>query len=268
MKKPTRSEYHGDSYKLYSDYNQLQLFVEDSDFENLYEEILHRSGILIRKVFSKTGKHSVVESAKSCKDPNCVFLIDRDWDDILDIEYDIDNLVVLEKHSIENYLIDYSGLRALVLADAPRGDINTLLSKECYDEIVSKVSDSLRPLFECFATMAICGTDTKNCSHKPGHFQMQNATCAPDEEQVMKFINQINLSFPENVSEYFAGDVLIDRGHGKYMLHYIWTGIRHKSGIGQLSMDKLMIRLAQVIDSTIFDSLCASIIDKTSRKSS
>lgn len=256
---PTRSEYSGQSYRLFTDYNDIHVFVEDSGFENLYAELFRRSGLNVRKVFSRNGKASVVEAARCCNDPRCVYVVDSDWDDFLNITHSLANLVVLEKYSIENYFIEYSGFRALVLADKPRGDLETLLSSGMFDSIVEDVSNSLRPLFECYLAIQAAQDKRPNCAIKPGRFQTKDKSCLPDTNVIAAFVADIGIAIPKDVRDYFAGDVLRDRGHGKYMLHFVWSGVRDASGAGQLSLDSLLIRLAQTIDSQVFRSLCTKI---------
>jgi len=256
---PTRSEYSGQSYKLFTDYNDVHVFVEDAGFENLYTEVFKCSGLKIRKAFSKNGKDSVIEAARGCNDRKCVYVIDRDWDDFLQKIQTLRNLVILEKHSIENYLLSYSGFRSVVIADNPKDDINSVLSKNMFDTIVDYVSQRLRPLFECYLTMQMTKDPRSNCSRRPGAFQARNRTCAPDEKAIATFIDDIGLPIPEVVRDYFSGDVLKDRGHGKYMLHFVWAGVRQKSGTKQVGFDTLMIRLAQTTDARKFRNLCNDV---------
>ena len=72
---PARTQYSGDSYHIYEDYNDIHLFVEDKGFENLYKTILERSGIPTKKVFSMNGKVSVIKEAQKNKDKKCRFLL-------------------------------------------------------------------------------------------------------------------------------------------------------------------------------------------------
>jgi hypothetical protein len=253
---PTRSGYSGHSYKLFTDYNDIHIFVEDSGFENLYFEIFKRSEIRIRQVFSLNGKTSVVEAARNCNDSKCIYIIDRDWDDLLDIIEPAANLVALDKYAIENYLIEYSGFRAIVLSYHPRKNIDCILNQSMFDEIVQEVSNQLRPLFECYATMQLCKDARQNCSITPAKFQMKNNTCMPDPSEINNFITSIGLPIPNGVRNYFAGNVLCDRGHGKYMMHYVWKGVCNISNTRcQLHIDSLLIRLAQTVNDQVFSDL-------------
>lgn len=264
---PTRGPYSGESYRLFDDYNDVHVFVEDAGFENLYREVFRRCNLTIRKVFSKNGKDSVIKAAQTSNDKRCVYVVDRDWDDALLVNHALDNLVVLEKHSIENYLLDYSGFYAIVLADKPKMDIETIFSRNIFISIVNEVSRRLRPLFECFLAMQVVGDHRTGCSIKPGFFKENTRMCAPDTSCIAHFIARIGLQIPQSVHDYFAGEVLLDRGHGKYMLHFVWAGVRQSTNIGQLGMEQLKIRLAQTVDPEIFRAFCDEVTRKGLQKS-
>lgn len=245
---PERTSYSGRSYKLYDDYNSIHIFVEDACFENLYKVLFQKYGVRLENIFSKNGKKSVLKAAESCSDTKCVFIVDRDWDDLLGIMPTLKNVVVLSMHSIECYLINYSAFSGIVLGESPKCNIHSLLGEKHFEEILTDVSDKLRSLFECFAAMQIGDEKGKGCSHKPGHFQQKNRSCAPDVWEIAQFVSDSGVSVPQSVKDYFSDKVLTKNGHGKFMLHYVWEGVRHRSQIARIGMEKLMMRLAQLID--------------------
>lgn len=256
---PERESYRGDSYKLFDDYNDVHIFVEDSGFENLYKILFKKYGIRIENIFSKNGKESIIKAADSCSDPKCVYIIDRDWDDLFNTMHSKDNIVILELNSIESYLINREAFSGIVLSEKPKCELDSLFSDELYTEIITNVSNSLRPLFECLATMQMGSERKKGCSNKPGYFQQKNKSCAIDNKMVESFISDSGVAPPDSVKEYFSEVHLIRRGHGKYMLHYIWNSIQYKTKIRVIGMEKLMIRLAQLVDTTELSSLANKI---------
>lgn len=245
---PERASYSGQSYKLYDDYNDIHIFVEDTGFKNLYKVLFGKYDVKVEKIFSKNGKESVLEAAESCTDTKCVFIVDRDWDDLLYVIPTLKNVVILGMHSIECYLIDHRAFSGIVLGECPKCDIDSLLGEEHFEEILTDVSDKLRPLFECFASMQMSDENRKGCSHKPGHFQQKNRSCAPDVQKITQFISDSGVSLSQHIKNYFSDKVLTKKGHGKFMLHYVWEGVRYRSKIGRIGIEKLMMRLAQLID--------------------
>ena len=243
---PERASYSGQSYKLYDDYNDVHVFVEDKGFENLYVVLFKKYGVGVENIFSRNGKDEVLKAAESCTDTKCVFIVDRDWDDLLGIVSTLKNVVVLSMHSIECYLIDHKAFSGIILGERPRCDIDSLLGEKHFREILTDVSDKLRPLFECFVAIQMSAQEEER--PLPGHFRQSNRSCAPDELKIAEFISDSGVSVPQSVKNYFSAEVLTITGHGKFMLHYVWEGVRHRSGIGTIGMEKLMMRLAQLID--------------------
>jgi len=258
---PGRSSYRGQSYKLYDDYNDIHIFVEDEGFENLYKVLMQKYSVRVEHIFAKNGKESVLKAAESCSDTKCVFIVDRDWDDLLGIMPTLKNVVVLSMHSIECYLINHSAFSGIVLTEYPKDNIDNLLGKKHFEEILTDVSDKFRPLFECFATMQMSDEKGKGCSYKPGHFQQKNQSCAPDEQQITRFISDSQVSIPHSVKSYFSDETLTNRGHGKYMLHYTWEGVRHRTKVGKIEITKLMMRLAQLVDTQELKSLAHEVTE-------
>ncbi len=259
---PERTTYSGESYKLYDDYNDIHIFVEDAGFENLYKVLLKKNGVRVENIFSKNGKESVLKAAESCLDTKCVFIVDKDWDDLLDIASALKNVVVLRMYSIENYLIDHNAFSGVVLGESPKLDIDNNFGENYFEEMLIDVSNKLRPLFECFASMQMIDERKKGCKHKPGHFQQKNNTCRPDELAISQFISDSRIEIPQYVKDYFSHKDLSKNGHGKYMLHYVWEVVRHKTNIGRLGMEKLMIRLAQLLDSQELKELAYEVKER------
>ncbi|MBK1884609.1 DUF4435 domain-containing protein [Luteolibacter pohnpeiensis] len=257
---PKRKGYRGKSYLLFSDYNDVHIFVEDDGFENLYRELFRRTGLNINKIFSKGGKRPIIDSATNCTDPNCFYIVDMDWDDLLDKKHDIERLIFLKKHSIENYLIDYSGFRAIIIADNPRKNIENIFNENDFKSIVETTSNRLRPLFECFAAILASQNGLANCKIPPKNFQKKNNYHPPDPDIINNFISDAGLTINPNIKKYFTSRNLTNRGHGKYMLHFIWIEIRHKTKCAQISDDCLKIRLAQSIKEDDFKKIATKII--------
>ena len=256
---PERATYSGQSYKLYDDYNDIHIFVEDSGFENLYKVLFKKYGIKVENVFSKNGKQDVLDAAKACKDTKCVFIVDRDWDDLLGAITTLKNVVTLSMHSIDCYLINHEAFSGIVLSEDPKCSIDTLFGKKHFNEILSGVSGKLRSLFECFVAMQMDHSGEKGCSHKPGHFQQQNSSCAPDVRKITRFISDSGVSVTKPIKKYFSDKILTQKGHGKFMLHYVWEGVRNKTKSGRIGMEKLMIRLAQLINTQELEELTNEI---------
>ena len=95
---------------FYTDFNDVSIFVEDQDKENLYFCLLRSSipNLRIEKIFPLGGKGPCLEHLRANPDPSlCAYIVDKDWDDLLGVIVPHPNLIYLDRHSIESYFLDH-----------------------------------------------------------------------------------------------------------------------------------------------------------------
>ena len=105
-----------DAYKLgldifYVQFNEIFFYIEDEDQENFYFCILKKlfPDVVFEKIFPLGGKNAVIEeSEKYLIDKKKVFIVDKDYDDILNRLVRNPNLFYLDRYSIENYVKLYT----------------------------------------------------------------------------------------------------------------------------------------------------------------
>lgn len=105
---------------FYTDYNTLNILVEDKDKEFEYENIFNRmfnGELTFETIFAVGGKLNLKEAYKLLKeskdeiDSINVFVTDRDFDFILDKEVINDEIFLyLDQYCIENYFIDSNAI--------------------------------------------------------------------------------------------------------------------------------------------------------------
>ena len=99
---------------FYSDYNDINIFVEDEHKEFIYENIFQRMfnhQIRLNKIFPMKGKPGVEKAFReygcSYDDKPAIYLVDGDFDLVMGKEMiDNPNYIYLEKYNIESYYID------------------------------------------------------------------------------------------------------------------------------------------------------------------
>lgn len=134
---PTRNT----NYRLaedifYLQFNEISFFIEDEDQENFFFCILKNlfPDIQIDKIFPLNGKDNVInESNKNIGNKKKVFIVDKDFDDILNKINSNDNLFYLDRYSIENHLIEKDAIVEYIIGEKPklkRADINNLFDLE------------------------------------------------------------------------------------------------------------------------------------------
>jgi hypothetical protein len=130
---------------LYKQFNDVDFYIEDKDSENLYYVILKSlfSSISFEKIFPLNGKTNVIDQALlNVHDKNKVYLVDKDFDDILNIIVCNPNLFYLSRYSIENYLLEEEAIVEYIIENKPstnRKDIHN-------DRIVESAVESIKDL--------------------------------------------------------------------------------------------------------------------------
>lgn len=117
---------------FYSQFNEVSFYVEDKDSENLYLAILKKlfDGLKIEKIFPLNGKREVIDKAKeSTGSRNKVFILDKDFHDLLGDREELENLFYLRRYSIENYLLEEEALIEYVKLQDPKVKLIEILQK-------------------------------------------------------------------------------------------------------------------------------------------
>lgn len=117
-----------DAYRIGEDifffqFNDVSFYVEDEEQENFFFCILKRlfPEIRIERIFPLGGKDNVIEEAKKNQgDKKKVFIVDKDFDDILNKVVNYDNLFYLDRYSIENYLLEQDALINYIISEKPK----------------------------------------------------------------------------------------------------------------------------------------------------
>lgn len=116
------------NYRLAEDiffvqFNEVSFYIEDEDQENFFFCIFKKlfPNIRIEKIFPLNGKDNVlIESTKNIGDKKKVFIVDKDFDDILNKINTNENLFYLDRYSIENHLIEKDALIEYIIGEKPK----------------------------------------------------------------------------------------------------------------------------------------------------
>lgn len=99
-------------------------YFEDAEHESVYERLLHRIFPKIKKfqVICLGGKTKVLEKAREPRerDKKSIFVLDKDYDDLLGHVEVLPDVYYLHKYSIENYFSDVASLLHVVVDEMPR----------------------------------------------------------------------------------------------------------------------------------------------------
>ncbi len=138
---------------FFQKYNDLFFFVEDEAKEELYFTILKKIVVDIdfNKVFPLCGKQNMIQHhQENILNKNFIYILDKDFDDILGLMIEDKNLIYLNRYSIENYLVDSKAICNFIISKKPTK--NRVAIHSCLDidsliiDVVHDIS-KLVPLF-------------------------------------------------------------------------------------------------------------------------
>lgn len=256
--KPTPRTYLGQSYKIYTDYNEKNIFVEDKNKETLYEQLLYKIDLpyKIAKIFCLGSKTDVLEHSRIYNEKNNVYVIDGDWDKLKGIQYSDKRVISLSKYSIENYLLIIHAFVGVMKAEAPTTRIEEKKAEKYFKEFLKNCGSDLLCLCKSFyVAQSIKNGKPKNSQIRPGKFQKEPYCGEPCPVKISKYISTIKKISPiqsewDKAKRLINSYPILDVVPGKYLLFYLWEYLRIKfkvNSLGSRGEEKLKVRLAQLL---------------------
>lgn len=175
---------------------ELNIFVEDTNKEYEYEEIIERllsEDLKINCIFPTGGKPYLKEAyylfGKSEDYGKCFFIADGDFDKILNIEMIVaDNFIYLERYNIESYLLHKKTVLKYMRPKLKRQlcEVGKIIN---YDNWLNEVSVFFKKVFALHCLVQKYGLDITNVSRGAGYFIQKNGY--PNTKAFEKYIKEI-----------------------------------------------------------------------------
>ncbi|MGV3589674.1 MAG: DUF4435 domain-containing protein [Adhaeribacter sp.] len=266
---PTKSDAFLNGIDIfYTQFNDVNFYIEDEDQENFYHSILKKlfPYIKLDKIFPLRGKDNVLEKSKRhVGDKKKVFIVDKDFDDLLNKKVVQNNLFYLNEYSIENYLVNENAIKEYIIDEKPkikRRDINVNFKFE------KALNDCGKIFFELTILHLLVqhkGLGLQNTSLPPERFvQLNNVICLKNSEinkykndienklkaidkrytlksQIKKIKNLFNLKTLKDILKHIPG---------KYLVKYFKCKIEQLFSLASRNIDSFNIRLAKANDFT------------------
>lgn len=244
---------------LWTQFNDVNFYVEDVDQQNFYLYLLKKlfPDIRISRIFPLGGKSNVINAAKKSRSKKKIFLLDLDFDEILNKKVNKTNIFYLNKYSIENYLLDEKGIIELVKEENPKLTdlkIRTRLNfsefkKECLS-LFGELSCNFLLIHKFELGLDYlkiepnrdCHFDDKNCCIKSAvinQFFGQVATSLAIKKPGAKYQNQVKLHM-----KYFNSvERCLTNAPGKYLINFLILKLKKLFQFSQTRTEVFIYRL-------------------------
>jgi hypothetical protein len=249
---------------FYSDFNEVNFYVEDVEQENLYEVILRKlfSRLKIARIFPLGGKPAVLQHATSCSNDAIknfrVYIIDRDFDYLLGKQFKHPNVFYLDRFCVESHLLEISALVELVIENQPRRKRPEVEATLGLDVQIPSTYRCLRPLFVLFFCAQSLDLGVKNCSLPPEAFCKPKRSWELNDAAIVRYeadlksAAQATLLDPPLVdprSDCRLSHVARASDHslvsGKFVAAMLFHYVKSNYGLGSMTFESFVYRLAK-----------------------
>jgi hypothetical protein len=184
---------------FFTQFNEIDFYVEDTNQESLYECVLSRlfPKITVEQIFPLGSKTAVLtHAANNATGRKTVYLLDKDFDDLLGATVNLPTIVYLERYSIENYVLEPTAIRRFIVSERPT---ETIASVQRKFDVVTFLSDSitsLRSLFLDFFLVQKYALGLPNTHMSPAQFTATSDKWLIDNIKVRAYEKKVLASKP------------------------------------------------------------------------
>jgi len=263
---------------LYTQFNDIEFYVEDTDQEHFYYNILKRlfPDLKFGKIFPLNGKQNVIDAAAlNSNNKKKIYLVDLDFDHILGKKETHTNLFYLERYSIENHLISKTAIYEAIRIKHPKLKNNDIDALFDYNDILRKASSCLTELACSFVIIQ---------KHNLGHpyyglnvnrdFDFTTPNPSYKLNFITDYLNEVSIllkgknhrySFQKQINKlkkYFRGlKKSLANIPGKYILNFMKEQLQSLGLINQISIESFTYSLSKDFDSKELAYLRTSILN-------
>lgn len=258
-----------ESYKsgediFYVQFNDVFFYIEDEDQENLFFCILKNlfPKIRIEKIFPLGGKDNVIkESRNNIGNNQKVYIVDKDFDDILGRIEESPNLFYLERYSIENYLLENNAIVEYIIGEKPRLKRTDVSDQFDFDNCISTIGTTISSLVHLHLVVQCNCPQMKNVSlnhekfvqFSSRSFSLKNAQIEQYKADIQTSLKQFDGRLTVNgqqkkmylLIKFNTTELCITHIPGKYLIKMLKKFIETLFGLASRNIDSFCYRVAE-----------------------
>jgi hypothetical protein len=258
---------------MFTQFNDVNFYIEDQDQENLYFEILKTQfpNVTFSKIFPLNGKKNVITEAKAnLSTKNNIYIVDKDFDDILNKKETVANLFYLNQYSIENHLFDEAAINSIVIEEKPKIKREELIDKFKYNEFLDEANTLYKDLISHFLVIQEHDLEIKNVKCNPEKFCTFNPTSSLKTQDFNSLKDEINTLLTVKSSTLILENEKVKYDQhlgsttnipGKYILKFLKSRLTSLFQI-QINWDSFVIRMAKLCDLNSLEYLKIPIVQR------
>lgn len=257
---------------LYTQFNDLSFFVEDENQENLYFHILKKifSNIKINKIFPLNGKINVVSEAKiNLGNKRKIYIVDKDFDDILGNDTKLENLFYLNRYSIENYLIENNAIIDIIIEEKPKLNKKHICMIFNLESFNKEAVNLFNKLISSYLVIQKHKLGIKNVKYNPEKFCIFNPTSELKINEYHNYNKQIEQTLKSKDKRHtITGQITVFKKHskklanipGKYLIKFLNSRLKYLFNIN-IEIESFTFRLAKNSELNSLNHLKNSVIN-------
>jgi hypothetical protein len=262
---------------LYTQFNDVSFFVEDTEQEHLYFNILKRlfPDVTVKKIFPLDGKGNLKTHAKAhIGNRKKIYIADIDFDEILETKEEIENVFYLNKYSIENYLIEKCGVYELIRERNPKLKNKDISDSFNLNEVLHVCKKLLNELACTFLVIQKHSLGKEYFGiNPPRDFNCELDNCGYKNTFITDYFNEVS-SLLKNIDRRFSLkakckpfkchfstiDNAMKNIPGKYILNLVKFQLVQLKLINDMTVETFTYKLAKECDTSFFNDLKEDIL--------
>jgi hypothetical protein len=248
---------------FYVQFNDIFFYIEDENQENFFFCILKKlfPSIRLGKIFPLGGKEIVLEeSRKNTGNKSKVYIVDKDFDDILKRAENRANLFYLDRYSIENYLIENDSFIEYIISERPRIRRDSIISSFDLDNTILNIGITLRDLIILYILVQQHSLGIKNIDQNCERYINYNGVFTLKSDQFLIYKSEVEeklrtkdgrlsierqMKIIKKAVLLESNDSYITHVPGKYLMKMIKFHIEHQLHIPSREIDSFNYRIAE-----------------------